>query len=140
MCYAWRLLWKRGILFGGAPPGIGAVSYGCPLPPWPPPPPPPLLRELPPLKERDDGVLLTLRPLKDPDLVTGAWLIVGVWLVDSNLFIIWVAVTGFCVDPFVFPILGKDPEEGRFGDVVDALAVFPVLDPACRFIIALAPT
>lgn len=41
--------------------------------------------------------------------------------------------------PFVFPILGEDPEEARFGGVVDSLAVFPALDPACRFIIALAP-
>ena len=84
-------------------------------------------------------MLLKLRPMKDADLVAAAWLIVCEWSVDANLFIIWAAVTGFRMFPFVFPILRKEPEEARFCDVVDAPAVFPVLDPACRFTIALAP-
>jgi hypothetical protein len=83
-------------------------------------------------------VLLKLRPLKDADLVAADWLIVCAWLVEANLFIIWLAVTGFRMFPFVFSILREDPLEARFCDVVDALVVFPVLDPTCRFIIALA--
>jgi hypothetical protein len=77
-------------------------------------------------------VLLKLRPLKDADLAAEAGLIVCAWLVDANLFIIWVVVTGFRVAPFVFPMLREDPDEARFRDVVDAPAVFAALDAPGR--------
>lgn len=77
-------------------------------------------------------MLLKLRPLKDADLAAEAGLIVCAWLVDANLFIIWVVVTGFRVAPFVFPMLREDPDEPRFRDVVDAPAVFAALDAPGR--------
>jgi len=83
-------------------------------------------------------VLLKLRPLEDADLATAAWLITCAWLVDANLFITWVAVTGFREAPFLFPILRKDPDEARFRDVVEAPAVLAALGAADRFITALA--
>jgi len=82
--------------------------------------------------------LLKLLPPEDADLATAAWLITCAWLVDANLSIIWVAVTGFRPAPFVFPILREDPEEARFRGVVDAPAVFAALGAASRSITPLA--
>lgn len=64
------------------------------------------------------------------------WLIVRAPLTEADLLRFCVAETGFRELPFVFPILR---EEARFRDAVDAPVVFPALDAACRFIMALAP-